>query len=300
MLESLTPEQKKQLSVYANEFTNRGLSTDPANFTLAEQCLIDAYKVAGLQPPQVFEHVSSPLAAMELLKDKYNQDPKVIWGKCGYGNHDVAWLSFYAYFLEVCNLKAAEPLKPLIELTKYAGWYYPFTNVCVICDRPSLIKQDVQFRLHCDAGPALQYRDGFSLYYWHGIKCPEQYIMTPAIDLNPELVLTETNTSLRLMLISKIGFFRLRHILKPKTISTSNDTTLLDFEIDNEKVRALHLKWDTKYGDPLETIIPVPSNKETWKELNSQYVPNNPDDAEDVRWAIMGLDPSEYQLVSES
>ncbi len=42
------------------------------------------------------------------------------------GQHDADWLSFYAYFREVCGLvEQTEPLVGLFELAKSAGWALP-------------------------------------------------------------------------------------------------------------------------------------------------------------------------------
>ena len=43
-------------------------------------------------------------------------------------------------------------------------------------DRPEFIKFDDQKRLHSETGPAILYRDGLSIYAWHGIRIPSDWL----------------------------------------------------------------------------------------------------------------------------
>ena len=59
-----------------------------------------------------------------------------------------------------------------------AGWVMPYTNICFVSERPEHLELDENERLHCETGPALCYRDGFSVHAWHGAVFPEEWIKT--------------------------------------------------------------------------------------------------------------------------
>ena len=85
-----------------------------------------------------------------------------------FGQQDAGWLSFYDYFREVCNLKKeTEKLVSLIDLAKHSNWIYPYKNIAVISEKPTVCKlQDG--KIHCENGPAILYKDGFSVYALNG------------------------------------------------------------------------------------------------------------------------------------
>ena len=56
-------------------------------------------------------------------------------------------------------------------------------DLVTIIDRPEVIKQDDQKLLHCEDGPAIRFRDGWSVYSWHGNRVPKKWIEdAPTID----------------------------------------------------------------------------------------------------------------------
>jgi hypothetical protein len=52
----------------------------------------------------------------------------------------------------------------LQKLIKSCGWIFPFTEVCIVCDRPIRLLFDDLGRLHGEEEPAIQFIDGFRLY----------------------------------------------------------------------------------------------------------------------------------------
>ncbi|BCL38403.1 DUF6745 domain-containing protein [Nostoc sp. MS1] len=48
------------------------------------------------------------------------------------------------------------------------GWIFPYENVCLISNRPSIIRLDEQNNLHGEGVLAIQFADGFSVYANHG------------------------------------------------------------------------------------------------------------------------------------
>lgn len=139
-----------------------------------------------------------------------------------------------------------------------------------------------------DLKPALTYPDGFSIYSWHGVRMPANIIETPAGNIDCQKILEEKNAGIRMAAIQKVGLLRLRNSLPCKIISKSETAEMIEFKLANNlKIRGLHVRWETKDKQSLETILIVPSTKEQFGEDS----PDNIDDAEQVRkwtlWANM-------------
>jgi len=99
---------------------------------------------------------------------------RAVWGQ-----HDVGWLSFYAYFAEVCGLDAAKRLRGLSEVAAASGWWWPFSGVVILTERPTVLARDMENRLHSDTGPALLYPDGFGIWAIHGLRVDRRIIEAP-------------------------------------------------------------------------------------------------------------------------
>ncbi|AUT01144.1 hypothetical protein CLI64_12425 [Nostoc sp. CENA543] len=54
------------------------------------------------------------------------------------------------------------------NLINYCGWMFPYDNICIISNRPSIIRLDEQNNIHAEHLPAIQFADGFSVYANHG------------------------------------------------------------------------------------------------------------------------------------
>ena len=88
----------------------------------------------------------------------------------GYGQHDAYWLSFYAYFRQIEGLtQETETVAGLLDLAKSAGWFAPYSKICWISERPTVLRLDKMGRLHAPEGHALTYPDGWSLDAVEGI-----------------------------------------------------------------------------------------------------------------------------------
>jgi hypothetical protein len=87
------------------------------------------------------------------------------------------WLGAMEYLHDVCGLRRhTEALAGLWEVARNASWIVPHAQVCWLMERPQLIRQDANGRLHAPDGPALHYGDGSKVYAWKGILIPERLI----------------------------------------------------------------------------------------------------------------------------
>lgn len=127
-----------------------------------------------------------------------------IWNSC-YGQHNANWLGFYEYFKEVCGLiEETKKLSGLINAAKEVGWFIPTKDICFVSRRPSALRLDEQGRLHNLNGPALQYLDGWSLFYVHGIKVPKWIISNPN-DITADKIDEESNAEIRRVMLDIFG-----------------------------------------------------------------------------------------------
>jgi hypothetical protein len=96
------------------------------------------------------------------------------------GPDDLSWLSTLEYLRGVLGLRAeTEPLSGLWQVASNAGWLLPHAQTCWLSDRPDLLSADANDRLHHAGGPALRFRDGFSVWAWRGVEVSRALIEQP-------------------------------------------------------------------------------------------------------------------------
>jgi hypothetical protein len=106
------------------------------------------------------------------------------------------------------------------NLVKSCGWVWWHENVLAISDRPEIICRDEIGRLHCETGPAIKYRDGWSIYSWHGVTVPAHWIENKTT-LNPAEVLKCENVEQRAAGAAIVGWPKMLSVLRVKVINDS-------------------------------------------------------------------------------
>lgn len=155
----------------------------------------------------------------EALRDQLIEDAQSSVNQSIYGQHDAGWLSFYAFFREVCGLrKETEKLTGLLALAQSAGWAIPHENVCFVAERHNLVRRDSEGRLHAEFGPALTYPDGWGFHMLHGIRVEAWMAETHPDDLDPRKIIQIENVDQRREVIRRLGSERLVAKLEAKTL----------------------------------------------------------------------------------
>jgi hypothetical protein len=153
-------------------------------------------------------------------------------------------------------------------LAKSCGWVWWHENVLAISDRPLAINRDEAGRLHCDTGPSIAYRDGWSLHHWHGVSVPAEWIEDKA-SLTATTALTWKNVEQRRAACEIIGWAKVLKELKAKTIDKDGDAqigTLLEVTLpDSGKERFIHVLC----GTGREFALPVPKTCKTALEASA-------------------------------
>jgi hypothetical protein len=152
------------------------------------------------------------------------------------------------------------------ELVSSCGWTWWHQNVLVISDRPSLIKRDAEGRLHCENGPSIAYRDGWSLHHWHGVSIPAEWVTGKPPSAKEAL--TWKNVEQRRAAAEIVGWAKILHQLKARVIDEDGDAeigTLLEANIpDSGKERFLRVRC----GTGREFALPVDRSCKTAAEAN--------------------------------
>jgi hypothetical protein len=137
------------------------------------------------------------------------------------GNMWVAWCSFHQAARDVLGLDLPM-FAPWERAAKVAGIRILHPEFCIVVDRPEIIRIDAQHRPHCEDGPSHRWRDGWSLYHWHGVRVPDHWIEDRA-NLTAAEVLLEKNTEVRRAGCEILGWAAVIRQLGGKTIAAHPD-----------------------------------------------------------------------------
>ncbi|MEU6314322.1 DUF6745 domain-containing protein [Streptomyces sp. NPDC047014] len=115
------------------------------------------------------------------------------------GQHDAPWLAALA--------ARGTRLDGLAAAARAGGWWWPYENVAVACERPVELHRDEAGRLDRGDGPALAFPDGFALYAWRGMPVSANFLaLLPR--LTAERIRNETNAELRRVMLEFFGYDR--------------------------------------------------------------------------------------------
>ncbi|MER7536833.1 DUF6745 domain-containing protein [Streptomyces sp. NPDC097704] len=115
------------------------------------------------------------------------------------GQHDAAWLAaFDGHGVRLAGLAT---------VAEHAGWWWPYENAVVICERPLELHRDEAGRLDRGDGPALAFRDGFALHAWRGMTVSAEFL-AGLTGLTPERIRDEENAELRRVMLEYYGYDR--------------------------------------------------------------------------------------------
>ena len=117
-----------------------------------------------------------------------------------WGQHDAGFLGWCD---ALHRIGVTVDVEGLSLVARNAGWWWPMRDAAILTDRPKTLHRDPQGRLHCTTGPALRYRDGWSIYAIHGVRVPAELIET---GWDVERVLREGNAEVRRAAIELTGW----------------------------------------------------------------------------------------------
>lgn len=202
----------------------------------------------------------------------------------GYILHQICLIETYQSLLKIpLDEKTQQWYDCLNQLFENCGWFIPFEDVCIVCDRPNKFSLDSETRLHAEGEPAIQFTDGYGLYYYHGVALPEQYGKVHPNQWEAKWLLSENNSELRRILIQAIGYNRICDELKAIKIDSFREYDLIkiDAEADVEPIVLLKMICpSTGYTH----VLRVPPHMESAREA--------------ITWINWGVDPENFAVES--
>lgn len=128
-----------------------------------------------------------------------------------WGAHEAAWPAYYNWphiaLRPMHSPEECERLQWWLDLAKSTGWWEPYDGFVIATERPELILLDEEGRLHCENGPALRCRDGWSVWCIHGVDVGEQIVMRPETQTIEEIE-GENNQEIKRIRIERFGWGR--------------------------------------------------------------------------------------------
>ena len=276
-IEEITEEQIARFPEWVDKWTKIGLCTDLMDFQTAKSAVENIYRAIDKQLPEIYT-AASPKEAIELGvkltnggKDPTKDDLNSALSKLYGGISSAGWVSYITFFRDVMGWEddTLTDFAYAEQLLKscYSVWWDD--DVCVIIDRPELIKFDEQNTLHCEDGPAIRFRDGYTVYAWHGTLIPREWLETPKSELDVSLALTWEDIEQRRCFSEIIGWHNVLDQLDAKVIDEDGDPeigTLLEVDLpDIGKERFLRVLC----GTGRTFALPVPPEMTTALQAQS-------------------------------
>jgi hypothetical protein len=129
-----------------------------------------------------------------------------------YANLWPGWTAWRTFFRDHCDLEIAEmdALAAIEAIDARAGAVSLWRDFAMVSDRPRLLRRDAGGQLHAADGPAIAWRDGWDLYFWHGQRIPRdhQWMIDRPREITPDRIEAEPNAELRRIALEIFGFER--------------------------------------------------------------------------------------------
>jgi hypothetical protein len=140
------------------------------------------------------------------------------------GNMWAASSAYISAFRDVLGLRLPEhaAFDAWKAASIHGGFRVMHEEFCIVSDFPEFIRIDDQNRPHCETGPSYRWRDGWSLYYWHGTAVPAHWIEDRA-NLDPAEVVRAENVEQRAAGAAIVGWPKMLSVLKQKVINDSGN-----------------------------------------------------------------------------
>jgi hypothetical protein len=217
---------------------------------------------------------------------------KPMW--CGH----ITAAALYDYASTIGIQFDAEALFLFINAAWHVSWIAPFQDICIVSDRPQLIKRDRQGRLHGVGEPAIVFPDGFGVgYFYHGIELPQYCGAVHPNQWQAEWVLQERNAEIKRILIQEIGYARLCQELQAEELDSWREYTLLKLPIYDDFSQATQWRSPREFVEGVEATYLLKMICPSTGSIYALRVPPSVKSArEAATWVNWGTDPEWFTL----
>ena len=146
------------------------------------------------------------------------------------------WNSWYEYGKMLGVTFDDDIYNLFVNFNSEVNFIIPYNGIVFISRKPEYIGWKGKV-LHCETGPAVRYKDGYSLFTLNGVKVPEWLVTTHSDALDPKKVLDIENADQRAEGIRKLGIERLVQYGKVKDTYKNYD----DAWFDNSKYELIDM-----------------------------------------------------------
>lgn len=221
-IESLTKEQEKQVEQYYHKYVDKFYAgQDEFDKEAVERSIKFLYKLSDLDELKEIIYCDGPTEMRQEagLKDGESFDYN------GFG-YDAGWTAFYDCMEEVVGVKYDDDMyfgewKEFIHSGVFATVLYE--NIAYVCRNPRIVNVNENGDLHCENGVAIEWRDGTREFALNGVFVTEYIVMTPANEIDCDLILKEKNAEVRKEIINKVGIKNVIKSLGAKSIEKRTD-----------------------------------------------------------------------------
>jgi len=127
------------------------------------------------------------------------------------GQQEGVWIEGLLFFRDVLGVRYAPHLSERLDwwadLARSCLWWWPYSGICVVGDRPAEIHTLDEEGLHNDSGPAVRFRDGWSIWAIGGIVVDEQVVLQPDTQTLQQ-IRRERNAEVQRIRIERYGWDR--------------------------------------------------------------------------------------------
>lgn len=277
MIEKLTPEQEQKMPEYFNKWNKIGKEYIPINRENAIPLLKKYLGLADIKP-KIFLFLDSPMACQlainslrnlsshlsiqlssqldrQLYRQLYRQLSRQLSSQLNSYKLDFFSLEYfyqrgnigagYAAFYDFMINEIAKPSDEIMKvwdifktITQSLHYFFVFKDFVFISEKPKHL-HFLKDTLHNTKGPAVEYKDGYSLYALNGVTVNKEIVETSAEKIDCKIILTEKNAEVRREIVRKVGVERLIVKLGAKSLDKSDNGVyeLLDINIGDGRVR---------------------------------------------------------------
>jgi len=192
------------------------------------------------------------------------------------GNMWAAWDCYLTGARDVLGLQLPqhEAYSHWEQAAIHGGFRLMNPHFCMVCDFPEVLKTDSRNRPHCEDGPSHRWRDGWSLYHWHGLRVPAWIIEHPE-QITVEKIDQEPNMEVRRVMVERFGLARYVKETGAECLDEAPElgVRLLRKNVGDETILMLHMR--------NSTVEPDGTVREFMSRLHSELKPIAPADLVD-------------------